>query len=77
MRHLQKGRKRKEKKTGSEKSYKHWTELVEKEPLALQYIAANPSPHNCTLPANYMRLLASHENKHPQNMHPSKINTSW
>ena len=26
---------------------------------------ASPFPHNCTLPENYIRLLAPHENKHP------------
>ena len=44
--------------------------LAEKKPLGLNYIAANPFPHNCTLPENYMRLLAPHENKHS-----SKIST--
>ena len=39
--------------------------LAEKKPLGLNYTAANPFPHNFTLPENYMRLLAPHENKHP------------
>ena len=49
-----------------------------KEPLGLKYMyvyTANPFPHNCTLPENYMHLLAPHENKHPFWLLISKIGT--
>ena len=49
--------------SGSKKSYKRWTELVEKEPLGLKYtcIIANPFPHNSSLDID--SLFSSGANK--------------
>ena len=48
-------------------SYKHWTEISRKRTsMPKNSIATFPHmPHNCTLSAIYIRLLAPHENKHP------------
>ena len=44
--------------SGCRKGINIGQKLAEKESLGQKHITANPLPHNCTLPENYIRLLA-------------------
>ena len=58
--------------SGCRKAISIGKKLAEEEPLGLKYTQLILFPYNHTLPENYMRLLAPHENTC---MHPSKIST--